>query len=96
MAAGDGAATDLACTAPPLAQVSDEAASRAKLPEMPSAPVRRDGMLSVKPNNLQCDDAGRNCKFVGPTGTAAAGRSAGGVPDGKFLREDLELLKGAF
>ena len=35
-----------------------------KVPELPSAPVRRDGLLSVKPNNLICDSNGRNCKFT--------------------------------
>ena len=70
--------------------------------------MRRDGYFSVKPNNLQCDANGRNCKFTGAaegTATAAgrarappppAGLGAKDVADGKFLREDLDLLRGNF
>ena len=46
-----------------LAEVSE--GREFKLPEAPSAPIRRDGVLSVKPQNLKCDFEGRNCKFVG-------------------------------
>ena len=36
-------------------------------------PVYRDGYFSVKPNNILCDDDGRNCKFTGAMpGTASA------------------------
>ena len=76
-----------------LAYISEEAARKRKAPEMPTAPVRRDGFLSVKPNNMACDANGRNCKFVGPTGTVAPSPLEDEVPAGKFLREDLEMLK---
>ena len=69
-------------------------------PGTPTVPIRRDGYFSVKPANLLCDSNGRNCKFAGPTGTPTGapgtGLETGDVPDGKFLREDLELLRGNF
>lgn len=34
-------------------------------PGTPEVPVYRDGYLSVKPNNLKCDEDGMNCKFSG-------------------------------
>ena len=68
-------------------------------PGVPTVPVRRDGALSIKPNNLVCDENKRNCKFSGSMAEELRNpgrRSAESVPDGKMLREDLELLRGAF
>ena len=81
-----------------LGELTDQAAARDWKPGTPTVPIRRDGYLSIKPNNMQCDANGRNCKFTGPSGSAPGGspRNAGDVADGKFLREDLELLKGNF
>ena len=83
-----------------MAEVSKDGivGGRYQTPALPSAPVRRDGFLSVKPNNLRCDAAGRNCKFIGPAASAYnldnIRPDADEVPDGKILREDLELLRG--
>ena len=79
-----------------LAQVSQEAGERyKKAPTAPNTNIVRSGYLSVRPSNMQCDANGRNCKFSGPVGTSAAGSTApGDVADGKFLRSDLEMLKG--
>ena len=71
------------------------AGGKYSLPSLPSAPVRRDGLLSIKPNNLRCDDEGRNCKFVDRAAGNAPPSPRGELPDGKLLRNDLELLKGA-
>ena len=51
--------------------------------------------MSIKPNNLRCDDEGRNCKFVDRAAGNAPPSPRGELPDGKLLRNDLELLKGA-
>ena len=77
-----------------IAEINEESSRKARLPDMSnSVPVRRDGLLSIKPNNMQCDATGRNCKFVGAAGAVAPTSSPDDVPAGKFLREDLELLK---
>ena len=81
-----------------LAQASQEAAARRQqaTPMSTDTNIRRTGYFSVQPANMQCDANGRNCKFTGAAGGAAtsgATTRGGDVPDGKFLREDLELLK---
>ena len=56
-------------------RLGDVASQRPELiaPGTPSMPVYRDGYLSVKPNNLQCDADKRNCKFSGAMpGTVSA------------------------
>lgn len=80
-----------------LAEVSERAKAEWRAPDAPKLPIRRDGVLSVKPANLLCDANGRNCKFAGPTTTSTPGpRGPDEVPDGKFLRDDLDFLKGNF
>ena len=57
-----------------LGEVAKEAGKRDMLtPGKVDIPVYRDGYFSVKPNNIFCDDDGRNCKFKGAMpGTASA------------------------
>ena len=70
--AGD---TRVRYTNPYAKRLGDVAAQRPELiaPQAPNVPVYRDGYLSVKPNNLQCDEEKRNCKFSGAMpGTVSA------------------------
>lgn len=60
----------------PYAQrLAEKAKTRPDLlaPGKVDIPVYRDGYFSIKPNNILCDDDGRNCKFNGAMpGTATA------------------------
>lgn len=46
---------------PRAERLAEVAATRPdfRVPDLPSAPIRRDGLLSIKPANLLCDDDGR-------------------------------------